>query len=54
MDGSIQHRKSGSVAASMGNAKQIAQITEEEKDQQRLKKKTSHDFDCSGAPLKVR
>ena len=54
MDGSIQHGKSGSVAASIGKTEQVAQITEEEKDQQRLKNKTGHDSAGSGAPLKVR
>ena len=50
----IQHRKSGSVVANIGNAEENVRITEEERTRKRLNNKSGHDFECSGAPSKVR
>ena len=54
MYGGIHHRKSGSVATTMGNAEENLQITEEERTRQRLKNKSGHDFESAGAHSKVR
>ena len=54
MYGCIEHQNSGSVAASMGNAEDNQQITDEERPWQRLKNKSGHDFAGSGAHSKVR
>ena len=54
MYGCIEHQKSGSVAVNMGHAEEIQQITDEDRSGQRLNNKSGQDFECSGAPSKVR